>query len=159
MSNNKSKNKQKIDLNKIKEPQELLLEFSYNLFQRRKDFELCASSDKFDIYKHKTIAGLELAVLRQCSDPHYHSESTYFCFMKNSIIVLGGIDNKGIGHVTQSFAKGNQVYPISAYMLHAAGPLEEEKDTELLIYTPSGDRARQSEYPDDTYKPEDIVWE
>lgn len=135
----------------------LLIEYSLNIKWKKEWFDKVSSSSQFDIYKHKEIKGFEMAIMRGVSEPHFHTKDTFFCFTEDAVLTLGGLDTNGVGHVSDVIAKAHQVYPINAFVLHAARP--RLKEVILLIYTPSGDRLRESEYPNDTFKPREIIWE
>ncbi len=139
-------------------PEQIVKEYALNLTLYREAFVLTTRSPDFDIYKHQTIAGLELAVIRKQSRPHSHSENTFFCFTEDAILTLGEMDQNGTGHVSDHLAIAHQVYPIKGHVLHAASPLKDKESIALVIYTPAGDRSRKSEYPDDTFMPEKIEW-
>jgi hypothetical protein len=139
------------------EAEKILLEYAFNIERRRKLFKKVADSEDFTIYKNIEIPELELAVMRGKSVPHYHTQKTFFCFLDDAIIALGGLNPQGIGVVSDYKAKAKQVYPVGAYVIHAAAPATGKDEVSLLIFTPSGERSRLSEYPDDTVKPE-IKW-
>lgn len=142
----------------MKNPQKILTEYSLNMQYRRGDFKKTNSCNEFDIFKNSKEEGLELAILRKCSIPHYHTAEVYFCFLKDAELILGGLDEEGLGRVKTFHAKKNEVYTIPAYVIHAAGPIKGEESVELLIYSPQGNRERSSEYPNDTFKPDQIHW-
>lgn len=125
----------------------------------KEEFELATEGKDFDIWKHKNIEGLELAIMRRQSNPHYHTQGTYFCFQEKAILTLGGLDNKGVAQVSDVIAQPGQIYPINGYVIHAVAPRNGYPEVRLFIYTPSGDRARIAEYPDDTFVPVEVVWD
>jgi hypothetical protein len=139
-------------------PEQVVKECALNLDLHREAFKQTAHSENFDIYKHQTIPGLELAVIRKQSQPHYHSEDTFFCFTEDAILTLGEVDQDGIGQVSDMVAIAYQVYPIKGGVLHAASPLRNKESVTIVIYTPTGDRARKAEYPDDTIMPITTIW-
>jgi|GEM_PF-5448684 len=137
---------------------QILLQYAQDIKNKKALFEKISSGKDFDIFKHQKIQRLELAIMRGQSEPHYHTQDTFFCFVEDAILTLGGLDGEGNGHVSDFIAKAFQVYPIGSYVLHAAAPIERGTEVILLIYTPSGDRPRKSEYPDDTFKPKRLEW-
>ena len=137
-------------------PENLLREYFLNMQYRKKHFTLSSSGEAFSISKHKDVAGLELALLKKTSVPHYHTATAYFLFLEDAELQLGGLDSEGVAHVTSFTAAKGKVYAIPPYVLHAAGPMQGKAEVELLIFSPHGDRPRSSEYPDDTFMPEKI---
>lgn len=122
------------------------------------DFKLYKQSPEFDIYLYKKDERIELAILRQISKPHYHTQDTgYFLFLDQAIIQLGGRVDEKSGAVASYSAEPGNIYIIAPYILHAAGPRAAKKPVRLLIYNEQSLRERNtSSYPDDTVFPESV---
>ncbi len=123
------------------------------------DFSLYKTSDAFDIYRYNADQKIEYAVLRQMSKPHYHSITGEFLFMDPGILQLGGIKlNTSTAYISEFTIDVGVVYPIPAYVLHAAGPADGQDATRLLIINDTAVRERNhSEYTDDTVFPGQII--
>lgn len=140
---------------KKESPESILNKFYVNFEKERSNFFLYKKGEKFSIYHHNSVSGLELAILKDCSEPHYHTSGAFFCFVDDAVLKLGGLDEKGKAHITSFNAIKGQVYPVPGYVLHAAGPVLGQKEASLLIYNIEGTiREREVDYPNDTWKPD-----